>query len=248
MARKAISTAVASLLVALGCLGAAAAAGAATTTQLVMSQGAAFKVLGYDCGGIAEHVYATGFAGNGYPAGAAHLRTVCSAGKGTHFTVEAWASVTWTWYGVTWQYAKLTSAPVVSPTFSETDKYGDRVYNTATAAYLETTSPPIQAPAAPTGVSANVYRTGEDGESGPQDATVTWTPAPQTAVLITSSTITATPIGSTAPVLTKTIIGPGISGVIGTLELKSLEAVFLGKLSQDVAAALFQHCRDVLLP
>jgi hypothetical protein len=219
MARRGISTAVASLVVAFGCLGAAAAAGAATTTQLVMSQGAAANVLGYGCGGITERVYATGFATNGYPAGAAHLRTVCSGGHGTHFTVEGWGSVTWTWYGVTWKYAKLTSAPVVSPTFSETDKYGDRVYNTATAAYLETTSPPIQAPAPPTGVSANVYRTGPEGESGPQDATVGWTPAPETAVLITSSTITATPVGSTAPVLTKTIIGSGISAVIGTLEL-----------------------------
>jgi hypothetical protein len=219
MARKGISTAIASLVVALGCLGLAAGAGAATTTQLVMSQAAAAKVLGYGCGGITEHVYATGFAANGYPTGAAYLRTVCSGGHGTHFTVEGWGSVTWTWYGVTWQYAKLTSAPVVSPTFSETDKYGDHVYNTATAAYLETTSPPIQAPAAPTGVSANVYRTGPEGESGPQDATVTWTLAPETAVLITSSTITATPVGSTAPVLTKTIIGSGISGVIGTLEL-----------------------------
>jgi hypothetical protein len=185
-----------------------------------MSQAAAFAVLGYDCGGIKEHVYATGFASNGYPAGDAHLETTCSAGgKGGHSTtIKAWGSATWTWYGVTRSYGKLASEPVVSTTFSATDSHGDHVYNTATAAYLETTSPPVMAPAAPTGVSAYAYRTGEEGESGPQDFTVGWTPAQETAALITSSTITATPVGSSAPVVTKTITGTGSGTVIGYVE------------------------------
>lgn len=220
MARKSISSILVSLLISLGALGLAPAAGAATTRQLVLSQSQAFAVLGYWCGGIKEHVYATGFASNGYPAGDAYLETTCSgSGRGGHPTTHtAWASATWTWYGVTRAYAKLASAPVVSTTFSATDSHGDRVYNSATAAFLETTAPPVVAPAAPTGVTATAFRTGEEGESGPQEFQVGWTPAQETAGLITSSTITATPVGSTAPVVTKTISGSGTSTLVGYVE------------------------------
>jgi hypothetical protein len=221
MPRKIVLSLVVPVLVLAGALASAPPAGAATTTQLLMSQGAAFAVLRYDCGGIHEHVYATGFASNGYPTGAAHLETTCASGGrgGGHFTVRAWASVTWTWYGETRGYAKLAEEPAgLSTSFSAEDSYGDRLYNTETAAYLETTSPPIMPPAPPTNVSAYAYRTGEEGESGPQRFSVSWSPAPETAALVTSSTVTARPVGSSAPTLTTTVTG-GASGVqLGTAE------------------------------
>jgi hypothetical protein len=221
MPRKIVLSLVVSVLVSAGALGVAPPAGAATTTQLLMSQGAASAVLRYDCGGIHEHVYATGFASNGYPMGAAHLETTCASGGrgGGHFTVKAWASVTWTWYGETRAYAKLAEEPAgLSTSFSAEDLYGDRVYNTETAAYLETTSPPITPPAPPTNVSAYAYRTGEEGESGPQVFSVSWVLASETAGLIKSSTVTATPVGSSAPTLTTTVTGGTSTATLGTVE------------------------------
>ena len=221
VARKVGLSLVLLVLGTLGLLGVAPPAGATTTTQLFLSGNAAFKVLGYDCGGISEHVYATGFASNGYPTGASRLSTTCSgSGRGGRpSTHTAWASVTWTWYGETRSYGKLAEEPAgLSTTFSDEDSHGDRVYNTASAAYLETTSPPVVAPGSPTGVVAAAFRTGEEGESGPQEFSVSWTPAPETAGLITSSTITARPVGSTAPILTTTVSGSGWSALLGTLE------------------------------
>jgi hypothetical protein len=219
MTRKTVSSLVVSLLVSLGALGAAPLAGAATTTQLVLSASAALKVLGADCNGIAQHVYATGFASNGYPTGATHLETTCIGRFGHRFTYTAWASSTWTWYAETRSYAKLAEEPGgLSTSFSAEDSHGDRVYNTASAAYLETTSPPVAPPEPPTNVTAGAYRTGEEGESGPQYFSIAWTLAPETAGLITSSTVTATPVGSSAPTLTATVTGAAQSVVLGTLE------------------------------
>ena len=133
-------------------------------------------------------------------------------------TYSAWASAIWTWYGATRSYARLqTAAEGLSTTFSAEDSYGDRIYNSGTAAYIETTAPPVMAPAPPTGITAAAFRTGEEGE-GPQDFQVSWLPASETAGLITSSTITATPVGSAAPVLVATVSGSQTSGRIGTLE------------------------------
>ncbi len=221
MTRKAIVGAVASLLISVGALGLAPLAGAATTTPLLLSQSAAFAVLGYSCGGIQEHVYATGFAPDGYPVGDAYLKTTCSSGgRGSHPTTHTgWASATWTWDGATRGYARLEGPPEgLSTTFSAEDSHGDRVYNTATAAYLETTAPPVVAPAPPSGVTASAFRTGEEGQSGPQDFQVSWVPASETAQLITGSSVTATPVGSTAPVLEATVSGARTSALIGTLE------------------------------
>ena len=51
-------------------------------TQLLLPQSTAFAILGYDCGGISEQVYATGFdPTNGYPTGNVDLKTSCSTGK-----------------------------------------------------------------------------------------------------------------------------------------------------------------------
>jgi hypothetical protein len=218
MPRKVLSPVV-PLLIALGALGAAPPAGAANTTQLILPQSQAAKVLGADCNGISEHVYATGFASNGYPTGATHLETTCIGRFGHRFTYTAWASDTWTWYGETRSYGKLAEEPAgLSTSFSAEDSHGDRVYNTASGAYLETTAPPIAAPGPPTGVTAYAYRTGEEGESGPQDFSISWTLAPETAALITSSTVTATPVGSSAPTLTATVGGAAEGVVLGTLE------------------------------
>jgi len=219
MPRKIVSSLVVSLLVSLGALGAAATAGAATTTQLALPQSDAFQVLRVNCNGIAEHVYATGFASNGYPTGATHLETTCIGRFGHRFTYTAWASATWTWYGETRSYGKLAEEPAgLSTSFSAEDSHGDRIYNTAAAAFLETTAPPIAAPEPPTGVGAYAYRTGEEGESGPQDFSIGWSLAPETAGLITSSTVTATPVGSSAPTLTATVTGAGEGVVLGPLE------------------------------
>lgn len=221
MQRRVLSSIVGPLAIAAGTLVGAPAAFAATTTQLFLSQGAAFAVLGYDCGGIHEHVYATGFASNGYPNGDAHLETTCASGGrgGGHFTVRGWASVTWTWYGETRAYAKLAEEPAgLSTSFSAEDVHADRVYDTETAAFLETSSPPVAAPAAPTNVSAYAYRTGEEGESGPQNLSVSWAPAPETAGLLKSSTVTAKPVSSSAPTLTTTVSGGTSGATVGTVE------------------------------
>jgi hypothetical protein len=221
MARKIVSSAVVSVLMTLGSLGLVPAAGATSTTSLILSQSAAFSILGHSCGGIQEQVYATGFAPSGYPAGDVYLQTKCGgSGRGGGYktiTYSAWATTTWDWFGNTRTYARLEGAAEgISTSFSAKDTYGDRIYNVGTAAYLETTSPPVVAPGAPTGLTAE-FSPIESGEEEVLRFRVNWTAAPETAGLITSSTVTATPVGSTAPVLTETVSGPGASAVIGPL-------------------------------
>lgn len=88
MVRRAGCSAVVSILVTLGSLGLAPAAVAATTTQLLLSQGAAFSILGHSCGGIQEHAYATGFGGGGYPTGEVYMQTRCGgSGRGGGYKV-----------------------------------------------------------------------------------------------------------------------------------------------------------------
>jgi hypothetical protein len=204
----------------LGVASFASPASAATTTHLLMSQSAAFGVLGHSCGGIQEQVYARGFGAGGYPIGDAYLKTSCSTGgRGSRpATFTAWASVTWDWFGDTRSYSRLATAPEgLSTTFSATDTHADRIYNVGTSAYLETTNPPVVAPAAPTKVAATLWAT-EVGESVLLRFQVTWTPAPATARLITSSTVTATPLASTAPVLVTTVSGSAANAMVGPLQ------------------------------
>jgi hypothetical protein len=114
-------------------------ASAATTIQLNLPQGTAFSILGYDCGGITEQVYATGFdPTSGYPTGDAYLQTICSAGgKGGHsVTISAWGGATWDFTGALISATKLSSAPTVDPTFSASDANGNEVYNASSNAYL----------------------------------------------------------------------------------------------------------------
>ncbi len=192
------------------CMGLASAASAATTTQLVLDQGAAFSILGHSCGGIQEKVYATGFGAGGYPTGDVYMQTRCGgSGRGGGYkttTYSAWATVTWDWFGETRAFAKLEGAAEENTSFSAVDAHGDRIYNVGTVAYLETGEPPLQPPAPPTGVSAGVSIF-EAGETEYLRMQVGWTPAPETAGLITSSTVTATPVKAGPPVLSTTVSG-----------------------------------------
>ncbi len=211
--------AVVSMLVALAALGAASTATAATT-QLLLSQSSAFSILGHSCGGIQEHAYATGFGSDGYPAGEVYMQTRCGgSGRGGGYkvtTYSAWASGSWDWYGDTRSFARLEGSAEVSSTFSAEDAYGDRVYNTETAAFLDASAPPIQAPAAPSGVTATQSNV-EVGEALELRFQVSWIPAPATAALINSSTVTATPVGSSAPVLSATVGASATSAIVGPL-------------------------------
>lgn len=212
-ARRTILSAIAAGLF---CLVLAPAAGA-TPTSLVLSQSAAFSILGHSCGGIQEQVYASGFASNGYPQGDAYMSTRCGgSGRGGGYkytTYTAWASVTWDWFGDTRSFAQLEGPAEGSTTFSAEDAHGDHIYNVGTSAFLETGEPPLAPPAAPTGVSAgiSIYEAGETEYLRMQ---VGWTPAAETAGLITSSTVTATPVKPGPPVLTATVGGTWTSAFL----------------------------------
>ncbi|HEX3452215.1 MAG TPA: hypothetical protein VHS26_02855, partial [Solirubrobacteraceae bacterium] len=174
MSRRVLLGAVVALL---GLLALAPGAGAATT-QLLLGQSAAFSILGHSCGGIQEHAYATGFGTDGYPTGDVYMQTRCGgSGRGGGYkvtTYSAWASVKWDWFAETRTFTRLEGPAEVDPTFSAEDAHGDRVYNTETAAYLQTGTPPLQPPAPPSGVTASVSPY-EVGESAYLRMQVSWT-------------------------------------------------------------------------
>lgn len=176
-------------------------------TQLLLPQATAFAILGYDCGGISEQVYATGFDPvTGYPTGNVNLRTSCSTGKaGSPPSVHtASVAATWDFAGnVVSTSTPATGAPA-SATFIATDGFNDILYNAGANAYLI-----VPVPAAPTGVTAV--------QSGDQFQ-VAWTPNGVNPAAITSSTLTATPVNSTASILTTTATGPVTNGVIASLQ------------------------------
>jgi hypothetical protein len=128
--------ALAAVVLGLSWVGSAGAS--AAPIQLLVPQGTAFSVLHYDCGGIGESAYATGFdtaidPAAGYPTGDVLLKTTCSAGgKGGHsFTVTAWTSDTWDLTGALLSYSVLSGSPSVDPSFTATDPpTGNQVYNT----------------------------------------------------------------------------------------------------------------------
>ncbi len=205
MARRVVLSIVVSASI---CAALAPAASAASPIRLYLSQGAAFSILGHSCGGIQEKVYATGFGSGGYPTGDVYMSTTCGGsgrGGGGHSTTYAgWASTAWTWFGETRSFAALTGAAEENPSFSAEDSHHDHLYNVGSAAYLETGEPPLQPPAAPTGVTASVGLA-ESGETEYLRMTVGWTVAPETAGLLTSSTVTATPVPAGPPVLSATV-------------------------------------------
>ncbi len=105
--------------------------------SLVVPQGTAFSVLGYDCGGIKELAYVTGFDNTidpsaGYPTGYVYLTTTCSAGKGTHFTVDSWTADTWDLTGALLSYSVATPNPNPPNPLSATDPLtGNQIYDSA---------------------------------------------------------------------------------------------------------------------
>jgi hypothetical protein len=196
-------------------------ASAASPVQLVLPQGTAFTILGYDCGGIGEQVYTNGFdPATGYPTGDAYLSTTCSAGgKGGHsFTVTAWTADEWDFTGTVVSYSKLTSAPTVNPTFSAFDAHGNEVYNTSPGsgydqAYLVLAAGFIPAPrvaglsptSAPQGTSVAITGTGFTGATG-----VTFGAKAAVSFTVTSDTsmTVVAPAGRTAAVDVR-VLGPG---------------------------------------
>ncbi len=175
--------------------------------QLLLPQSTAVAILGYDCGGISERVYAAGFdPTNGYPTGNVNLRTSCSTGK-----AGSPPSVHTTSVAVKWDFAgnvvsattPATGAPA-NPVFIATDGFNDILYNAGANAYLV-----VPIPAAPTGVTAV--------QSGDQFQ-ISWTPNGINPVAVVSSTLTATPVNSTNPVLTTTVTGLATNGAIALLQ------------------------------
>ena len=180
-------------------------------TRLILPQSAAFAILGYDCGGIKEQVYVTGFdPTNGYPTGIVNLSTTCSgSGRDPRSTTHtASATVTWDFSGNAISATAQSSAITVNPAFLATDASGNTIFNAAVnvtaAAYLV-----VPLPAPPTSVTA--------GQTEDQFL-VSWLPVGINPDAVVSSTITATPVNSTAPVLTSTVTGTATNGIISPLE------------------------------
>jgi hypothetical protein len=189
-------------------------AAADTAVPLTVPQGTAFAVLGHSCGGIQEQQYAFGFGGvNGDPTGFAYLSTRCGGsgrGGGYHVTTyTAWMSVTWDFGATVGTYAKLAAPPPgIDPSMVYTDAHGATEYttcsSTGTACHAWLTVP---MPGAPTNVQATL-------SAG--QYTISWTPDPATAGLITGSTITVVPSGGTA-VIVAPVNGTVTSALIGPL-------------------------------
>lgn len=196
-------------------------AASAAPRQLLLSQSAAFSILGRSCGGIQEQVFATGFSANGFPAGDVRLQTRCGgSGRGGGYkttTYTAWATATWDWFAETRSSALLEGVSAEDSTFSAEDAHGDRVYNAGTSAYLETGEPPVQPPSPPIGVSASVSIF-EAGEAESLRMQVGWTLAAETAGLIASSTVTATPTTPGPPVLSATATGTWSSAYLAPVQ------------------------------
>jgi len=176
--------------------------------KLLLPEGDAFAVIGFDCGGIAEKVYITGFdPTNGYPTGEVYLSTTCSCGKGCSSPHSAWAVATWDFAGNTISYGALTNGPVIDPILMATDAYDDTIYNVSNGiatAYLA-----VPTPEAPTNVTA--VQTNDQFD-------VAWMPTGVNPLAVTSSTLTATPVGSTNSVLTTNVTGTATNGVIQFLQ------------------------------
>ena len=141
MMRKAVITAVAMTAALWVTVGAAGAALGASAISLVVPQSTAFSVLGHSCGGIQEQAFATGFdATSDFPTGDVYLSTRCGGsgrGGGYHTTTySAWVGATWDLTGALVSSAKLSAAPMVDPTLSAFDQYGNEVYNQSNGAYL----------------------------------------------------------------------------------------------------------------
>jgi hypothetical protein len=176
--------------------------------RLLMDGNDAFAILGYDCGGIAETVYVTGFdPTNGFITGEVYLTTICSCGKACSSPHHTWGVATWDFAGNTIAAAVLTNGTSYDPTFLATDADDDTIYNVSNgiaAAYLA-----VPTPAAPTNVTA--VQTNDQFD-------VAWTPTGVNPLAVTSSILAATPVGPTNSVLTTNVTGTVTNGVIQFLQ------------------------------
>ena len=199
-------------------VGVSSSAASASPISLVLPQNNAFAILGYWCGGISEHVFATGFdPSTGYPMGDASMSTTCSgSGRGGHPTTHtAWGSATWDYTGAVVSDAGLPSAPTVNPTFSATDSYGNLLYNQSNAAFLSlangfiaplrvTSISTSRGPAAG-GTSLTITGTGFTNASA-----VNFAGTPFTSITVNGDTsITLSTPPSTAGTDYVTVTGPG---------------------------------------
>ena len=121
-------------------LGASQASAAPVEISLVVPQGTAFSLLHYDCGGIKELAYVTGFDNTidptaGHPTGYVYLTTTCSSGGkggGGHFTVADWTADTWDLTGALLSYSVATPSPNPPTPLSTTDPLtGNQIYDSA---------------------------------------------------------------------------------------------------------------------
>lgn len=176
-----------------------------TPAGLILPVTPAFAILGYDCGGIQEQVFVTGFdPSTGGPMGDVYLKTSCSCGKDCSTFHTAWAAVTWDLTGNEVSATRLSNAPVVDTNFMATDASADTIYNAGNKAYLV-----VPAPTAPTGVTAVQLD---------DQLNISWTPNGVNPVAITSSILTATPVDSTNSVLSTIVAGTTTSGTIFSVQ------------------------------
>jgi hypothetical protein len=176
-------------------------------TSLILPQGTAFAILGYDCGGITEHAYVTGFdPATGYPMGIVNLSTSCSgSGRGGHSTTHTGsAAVTWDFSGNVVSATALSNSVATSSTFIATDPSGNTIYNVGAVAYLV-----VPLPGAPVGVTA---------VQSEDQFQVSWVPVGINPASVVSSTVTATPVNSANPVITTTVTGTATTGILSPLE------------------------------
>ena len=141
MVHKAVVAVIALAALVLATVGVESAALGQSGISLLVSQGAAFSVLGHSCGGIQEQSFATGFdATSGFPTGDVYISTRCGGsgrlGGGHVTTYSAWVEATWDFRGAQLSNMVLSGAPAVDPTFSAFDQFGNEVYNQSNRAYL----------------------------------------------------------------------------------------------------------------
>jgi len=218
MVRKRIVAAVAGAMLPAMLVVATSSSASASPIPLVLPQNNAFAILGYWCGGISEHVFATGFdATSGDPLGDVYMSTTCNgSGRGGHSTTHtAWGSATWDYTGAVVSDARLTTAPSVNPTFSATDSLGNVLYNHLNGAFLSLaggfTAPPrvtsISASEGPAtgGTSLTITGTGFTGATA-----VNLGGTSVTSITVTGDTsITLTTPPSSAGTDYVTVAGPG---------------------------------------
>jgi cysteine-rich repeat protein len=117
----------------------AGAADCRADVSLLLSQSAAFSVLGHSCGGIQEQAVATGFdPATGHATGAVYLQTRCGGsgrGGGYHVTTySAWAAASWDLTGATVTFLGHVAPPAaIDPAFTAYDGFGNELYQTISA-------------------------------------------------------------------------------------------------------------------